>query len=33
MNWEVEIMKNKIIVVYSSHLGDEEDSKFNRHVN
>jgi len=25
-------MKNKIIVVYSSHLGDEEDSKFNEQI-
>ena len=25
-------MKNKIIVVYSSHLGEEEDLKFNKHV-
>ena len=25
-------MKKKIIVVYSSHLGDEEDQKFNQHI-
>lgn len=25
-------MKNKIIVVYSSHLGDEKDTKFNQHI-
>lgn len=25
-------MKNKIFVVYSSHLGEEEDAKFNKHV-
>lgn len=24
--------KNKIIVVYSSHLGEEEDQKFNKHI-
>ncbi|MFW6219871.1 MAG: glycosyltransferase [bacterium] len=24
--------KNKIIVVYSSHLGEEEDNKFNNHI-
>jgi hypothetical protein len=25
-------MKNKIIVVYSSHLGEEENAKFNEHI-
>jgi hypothetical protein len=25
-------MKKRIIVVYSSHLGDEEDQKFNQHI-
>jgi hypothetical protein len=25
-------MKKKIIIVYSSHLGDNEDSKFNQHI-
>ena len=25
-------MKNKIIVVYSSHLGEEEDRKFNKYI-